>query len=146
MRSKLDQSAVVWHSSITKRNRSDLERVQRSALKVILGEKYKDYKDALRVLKMDSLEMRREKLCLNFAKQCLKHEKLKELFPKHQRMHNMEKRNCEKFIVKKVMTERYKKSAILSMQLQRLLNQSEKEKIDIMRKINKTVPVNYDYI
>ncbi len=56
----------------------------------------------------------------------------------------MEKRNCEKFIVKKVMTERYKKSAILSMQ--RLLNQSEKEKRDIMRKINETVPVNYDYI
>ena len=68
VRSKLDQSAVVWHSSITKRNSSDLERVQRSALKVILGEKYKDYKNALKVLKMDSLEMRREKLCLNFAK------------------------------------------------------------------------------
>ena len=88
--------------------------------------------------------MRREKLCLNFAKKCLKHEKLKELFPKHQRMHNMEKRNCEKFIVKKAMTERYKKSAIVSMQ--RLLNQSEKEKRDIMRKINDTVPVNHDCI
>ena len=55
----------------------------------------------------------------------------------------MEKRNCEKFIVKKAMTERYKKSAIVSMQ--RLLNQSEKEKRDIMGKINETVPVNYDY-
>ena len=53
--------------------------------------------------------MRREKLCLKFAKQCLKHEKLKELFPKNQRMHNMGKRNCEKFIVKKAMTERYNK-------------------------------------
>ena len=56
----------------------------------------------------------------------------------------MEKRNCEKFIVKKAMTERYKKSAIVSMQ--RLLNQSEKEKRDIMRKINDTVPVNHDCI
>ena len=38
----------------------------------------------------------------------------------------MVKRNCEKYIVKKAMTERYRKSALLSMQ--RLLNQSEKAK------------------
>ena len=99
VRSKLDQSAVVWHSSITRKNSSDLERVQRSALKVILGEKYQSYKDALRVLKMDSLEMRRQKICLKFAKQCLRHEKLKELFPRNERRHDMEKRDCEKYVV-----------------------------------------------
>ena len=38
----------------------------------------------------------------------------------------MEKRDCEKYVVKKAMTERYRKSAIVSMQ--RLLNQSEREK------------------
>ena len=53
VRSKLDQSAVVWHSAITKKNSGDLERVQRSALKVILGQNYTDYKDALRELKID---------------------------------------------------------------------------------------------
>ena len=36
VRSKLDQSAVVWHSSITKKDSGDLERVQRSALKKIV--------------------------------------------------------------------------------------------------------------
>ena len=144
VRSKLDQSAVVWHSSITRKNSSDLERVQRSALKVILGEKYQSYKDALRVLKMDSLEMRRQKICLKFAKQCLRHEKLKELFPRNERRHDMEKRDCEKYVVKKAMTERYRKSAIVSMQ--RLLNQSEREKRVIMKKINDTVPVNNDYV
>ena len=40
IRSLLEQSAVVWPSSITEENSYDLERVQRSALKVILGEKY----------------------------------------------------------------------------------------------------------
>ena len=144
VRSKLDQSAVVWHSSITRKNSSDLERVQRSAIKVILGEKYNNYKDALRVLRMDSLEMRRQKICLKFAKQCLRHEKLKELFPSHERRHNMEKRDGERYVVKKAMTERYRKSAIISMQ--RLLNQSEREKREIMKKINNTVPVNNDYL
>ena len=68
VRSKLDQSAVVWHSSITKKNSGDLERVQKSALKVILGEKYDNYKDALKLIGLDSLEERRENLCLKFAK------------------------------------------------------------------------------
>ena len=73
-----------------------------------------------------------------------KHDKLKELFPRHERIHDMEKRNCEKFVVKKAMTERYRKSAVLSMQ--RLLNQSEKEKSKIFKRINDIVPVNYDFV
>ena len=60
VRSKLDQSAVVWHSSISKKNSGDLERVQKSELKVILGEKYDNYKDALKLIGLDSLEERRE--------------------------------------------------------------------------------------
>ena len=51
---------------------------------------------------------------------------------------------CEKFVVKKAMTERYRKSAVLN--LQRLLNQSEKEKSKIFKRINDIVPVNYDFV
>ena len=54
----------------------------------------------------------------------------------------MDKRVCEKFNVKKAKTERYRKSAIPNMQ--RLLNQSEKEKIELLKRIDNTVPVNYD--
>ena len=36
IRSKLDQSAVVLHSSLTQKNRADLERIQKSAVKCIL--------------------------------------------------------------------------------------------------------------
>jgi hypothetical protein len=39
VRSQLEQSAVVWHSSLTDENIGDLERVQRSAMKSILGSK-----------------------------------------------------------------------------------------------------------
>ena len=46
----------------------DLERVQKGALRIILGDKYENYKNALEVTKLDSPEDRREKLCLRFAK------------------------------------------------------------------------------
>ena len=41
IRSILEHSAPVWHSSLTAENKNDLERVQKTALKVILGEKFK---------------------------------------------------------------------------------------------------------
>ena len=54
----------------------------------------------------------------------------------------MEKRDCQKFVEIKAMTERYKRSSIPSMQ--RLLNKSEKERSEMMKIIKNTVPVNYD--
>ena len=54
----------------------------------------------------------------------------------------MRKRGHEKYIVNKALTERYKLSAIPYMQ--RLLNESEKKKQEILRQIdNVSVPVNY---
>ena len=40
VRSVLEKSAVVWHSSITKKNITALERVQKAAVRVILGNSY----------------------------------------------------------------------------------------------------------
>ena len=68
IRSLLEQSSTVWHSSLTEQNRNDLERVQKTALKVILGDKYMNYENALRKLGLENLHDRREDLCLNFAK------------------------------------------------------------------------------
>ena len=138
----MEQSAPVWHSSLTKKSTSDLERVQKCALRIILGDKYKDYKNALKVIKLDSLEERREKLCLRFAKQCLRNEKLKSLFPKKVNNHLMEKRKGQKFVVTKALTERYRRSSIPSMQ--RLLNKADRERSEMMKKIENSVPVNYD--
>ena len=60
MRSQLELSAVVWSSSLTDQNKTDLERVQRSALRIILGQKYKRYSNALNALNLETLEERRE--------------------------------------------------------------------------------------
>ena len=47
VRSQLEQSAVVWHSSLSSENRADLERVQKSAVKIIMKDQYKGYKKSL---------------------------------------------------------------------------------------------------
>ena len=62
------------------------------------------------------------------------------MFPRRMGKHPMEKRGFEKFVVTKTLTERYRKSSIPSMQ--RLLNKSQKERNDIMKRIINTVPVN----
>ena len=44
IRSILEQSATVWHSSLTNENVNDLERIQKSAIEIILRDDYTAYK------------------------------------------------------------------------------------------------------
>jgi hypothetical protein len=55
-RSVLEQSCVVWGTSLTQENKDDLERTQKACSKLILREKYKNYNNALMVLDLDALE------------------------------------------------------------------------------------------
>ena len=98
--------------------------MQKSALKIILGEKYKGYKRALNDLCIESLDERRKTLCLKFAKRCLKNEKAMKMFPLHEKKHQMNTRNNKKFKVEHANTSRFKTSAIIYMQ--NLLNENEK--------------------
>ena len=93
IRSRLEFSCTVWHSSLSKMNEQDIERVQKSAMKLILKDKYVDYKKALKSVNLESLYERRERLCLRFAKKCLKDENFKKLFPMRKMNHDMMKRN-----------------------------------------------------
>ena len=64
IRSIVEQSAVVWHSGLSSRNTKDIERVQKAAVRVIMGKSYKKYNQSLTELNLDSLEKRREFLSL----------------------------------------------------------------------------------
>ena len=116
IRSKLEYGCKVWHSSLTTKNRNDLERCQKSSLKLILGPKYENYSQALEYLKIQTLDQRRDKLCLRFAKKCLKLANMQQLFPYRSKQHNMDTRNIMKFDVNKSRSEKYKRSAIPQMQ------------------------------
>ena len=127
VRSQLEQSSVVWHSSLTEENKTDLERVQKSAVKIIMGDNYKSYNKSLQYLDMETLDERRESLCLKFAQRCLKNEKTRMMFPLNEKNHGMETRNMDKFRVEHANTDRLKNFAQIYMQ--NLLNQHEKTKI-----------------
>ena len=123
IRSLLEQSATVWHSSLTEENISDLERVQKSAVKIILQERYKGYKKSLNILGIQTLSERRQQLCLSFAQKCVKNPKTSDMFPLNDKTHNMGTRNTEKYKVQHAHTGRLKNSAIIFMQ--NLLNEHE---------------------
>ena len=67
IRPVLEQSATVWHSSITEENSKDLCRVQKAAVRIIMGSDFVSYSHGLQALDIDPLPLRREKLSLNMA-------------------------------------------------------------------------------
>ena len=89
------------------------------------------FDEALKYLNLEKLSERRQKLCLSFAKKCIKHEKAKQLFPLNNHIKHL--RNSERFKVNFASSERYKKSSIPYMQ--NLLNQDESKKNELKRSI-----------
>ena len=116
IRSLLEQSATVWHSSLTEENRNDLERIQKTAVRIILGDRYRNYEQALLEIDLENLDDRRTSLCLTFAKKCCRNPQTSNMFPKNVKMHNMDTRNQELYKVQHANTERLQKSSIIYMQ------------------------------
>ena len=143
IRCKLDQSSVVWNSSLTQKNISDLERVQKAALRVIYGKNYESYSNTLKELGMVSLAERRDILCLKFAKKSLKVENFGHLFPINSKRHEMQTRHSDILKINKGYSKRYMQSAIPSMQ--RILNRDKQMQIEALKQISKLFvsPTNF---
>ena len=111
IRSILEYGAAVWHSGLTLENKANIERVQKAALTIILGKRYINYENALATLKLDSLSLRREKLCLKFAKKSFKSKKFATWF---QRDENSQNTRRKVNLVKPALarTTRLQKSAL----------------------------------
>ena len=71
---------MVWNGAISQAEAADIERVQKCALHIFLGDKYASYKEALGTTNLQMLGIRREELCLNFARKAVKNPKHKEWF------------------------------------------------------------------
>ena len=67
IRSILEQSSNIWHTSLSKDDEDNLERVQKSAFKFILRQKYKTYENACQVLNLQTLKDRRKELFRKFT-------------------------------------------------------------------------------
>ena len=114
-------------SMITDENRKDLERTQKNFTKLVLQEKFTTYKSALDSLGLKSLEERRQKLTLKFAKTSLADGHFNGLIRKKNPRRGPLTRNKEYYQVTRAYTERYRKSPILYMQ--RLLNNERRKPI-----------------
>ena len=121
IRPVLEYSAVVWHSSLTEEDSNSLERTQKTALRIILQDKYHDYEQALKFVGLQTLHERRTNLCIKFATKCVKKKKMSEMFPLNNKIVNT--REHERFYVQPAFTDRLKYSAIPYMQ--RLLNKQK---------------------
>ena len=81
---------------------------------------YQDYQDALKILKLEPLNDRREKLLLKYGKQCTSLEQTKELFPLKKKSHSMNTRNNDLYEEVRAHTTRFKNSTV--PYIQRLMN------------------------
>ena len=92
-----------------------------------MEEDYKKYENALSILKLETLDSRRKKLTLNFAKTSLADGHFHDLIKKKKTRKGLHTRKKEHYNVTFAHTDRYRRSPILTMQ--RLLNQDHKDNL-----------------
>ena len=143
IRNNVEFGAAVWHSSLTQELDLKIERIQKAAVRVIMGNKFTTYDEGLQKLKLDKLSERRRKLCLRFAKNSLKLKQFSKLFPVNDSEHNMRKRNGNRYVINQHLTERYRVSTITY--LQRLLNEEFKESKKQFKRLLSPVDINNCY-
>ena len=119
IRCLLELAVPAWQSSLTLAEKADIERVQKSACHIILGGLYGSYTNALEVLNLESLEVRRNNLCLKFALKEEKHEEFQYWFKKNVKNVNT-RHSTMKYCTVKANHTRFEKSPI--SYLTKLLN------------------------
>ena len=83
IRSVTEYCAVVFHSSLTQQESDKLEKIQKTCIKIIMGDLYQDYPSALELCGLQTLYERRERRCLDFSLKCIKHPKNQRIFQKN---------------------------------------------------------------
>ena len=121
----LELAVPAWQGSITQAERVSLERVQKSACHIILGDEYVSYRSALKSLNLESLESRRKKLSLKFAIKASKHIKFKSWFRENDQNVNT-RHEKPKFRDVRAIHSRFEKSAL--SYLTKLLNEHYRKK------------------
>ena len=116
VRSVLELAVPVWQPALTVQEKYQIERVQKCALYIILGQNYISYSHALDKIGWKKLEQRRIKLCEKFARKASKNSKYQEWFcktkPTSVKTRNANKKLKLQYLPVETRTERYKKSPL----------------------------------
>ena len=111
IRSVLEYAAPVFSSMLTMQQSSDIERIQKIVVKIILGQRYKEYDIACHSLSISTLESRRKQLSLRFALACLKSPQHRHLFQPRKSLY-YKLRNIQSFETPHCHTKRYARSPV----------------------------------
>ena len=120
IRSTAEYCSTAFHSTLTTEQSNKIERIQKTSLKIILGDMYIDYESALEMSGLETLFSRRAKRCLDFALKCTQHSKNSRLFPLNNKHPQCPVKKPEKYVVNFAKTTSYLKTTIPFCQ--RLLN------------------------
>ena len=99
-----EQAVAIWNSGLTKGQVNDPEKIQKVALKIILGDDYSSYDMACNSFNLKTLSERRLDLCTNFAVQLFKSNRSEQFFSHSNRQ--VETRHEDPVLVKKCNTVR----------------------------------------
>lgn len=124
IRSILEYCCVVWHSTLTVQQSTNIENVQKLSLKIILGADYIGYEESLEMCGLEKLDKRRESRCLKFGLKSLLHPNHCNLFPVNPQV-ILNQPSREHFQVNWAKTESYRMSAV--PYIQRMLNDYVKQ-------------------
>ena len=75
IRSIVELAVPVWHSSLTVSQSNSIEQVQKLSFKIILGNQYNSYPEAIQFFGTSTLKERRLTLCKKFALKNVKSDK-----------------------------------------------------------------------
>ena len=113
LRPIIEFCSPVYHPLMTKEQSNNLERLQKTALKIILGFNL-TYEELLEKADIKSLEERRESAFLNFAKSVSKNPRYESWLPRTGN-NARNTRNGKVYIVEFVRTTRLYNSPLFSM-------------------------------
>ena len=80
IRSIAEMACPVWNAGLTHQEERGLERIQRTALAIIRGEKHTTYQEALDHFWIEKLSVRRALLCFKLAVNAYKNPKFSKWF------------------------------------------------------------------
>ena len=122
VRSVCEFAVPYWATRITKNEDHRIERIQRTALHVIMGDRYESYQNALKVCDLEMLSTRRSDLITKFTIKTVNNPKFKHWFKENPSMKET-RQPGKKYKETRFRTEIYNNSAIPAMT--RILNEIE---------------------
>ncbi|KAI8512037.1 hypothetical protein Bbelb_111370 [Branchiostoma belcheri] len=108
-----EYAAPVWYPGLTSALSRRIEKIQRRAVRIILGTEYTGYTEACTLLGLPSLHTRRSDLTLQFAKSLLTSKLYRHFLPPiRENISSRQTRSSNKLNLQLCRTDRFRNSAI----------------------------------